>query len=1256
MPRIDDNTKQQRLERIHILLARNARGVTEGEIADEINLERRTVNNYLRELEDQGKAFKDGIYWFPLVLGESRLRPFDLTPEEAVTLYLGARLLGKQQDKRNEPAESALMKLAGVLKADAGVGDEIEQAARELAQRPVQENYQPIFRDVVRGYIYRKKIEIAYRPLNWNKPFQTTFSTYLLEPSPIGFTTYLIGHSSIVNALRAYKLERIESAHMVKDDYSIPPDFPGLEILRNAWSIVMGGEIVRVVLRFSPQVKNRVLETRWHPSQQSHDDPERPGFLIWEVRVADTMDLIPWIRGWGADCEVLEPRELREALVREAMRLAEVYRVVEATTNNTIKPVEDKLLWLWGKTQYGNTDSSHYHPALFHMLDVAFVSQYLLNDDAPPRLKNILSQSLGVSPETLVDWLPYLVALHDIGKVSIAFQRSNNGQKDRLTHNGFSFNDIAQQDIHHSLASQVYVEKLSKLSPKMSQTWSEAVGGHHGRFSHPDEVKKGRAILDSETPEWNSYRESADAILQNIFLKQDLSTLPDPIDISIAIMAINGFMILCDWIGSDSRYFKLEPNLSFDSYVSECMQRAKLAVESTGLLISSTSEAPADVHSLLADLSSLRSLQILIDDIPDEFLTHPTLSIIEAPTGEGKTEAALALAHRIGRITGVDDMYYALPTTATSNQMFGRLQEHLKNRLRLSSLVKLVHGQAYLVEDDLRAEFPSSMIAPLENGESSHEESLESVAWFNSKKRALLAPFGVGTIDQAELAVLNVKHVGLRMSGLAGKVLIIDEVHAYDTYMTTIIERLLRWLSSMNTSVILLSATLPISRRKQLAEAYCKGVVLDDQSNKTYPNLLLIKNKVSEEKTAWTPNQEIKVWQPNRVLEINSLHFTDDDEQVLKKAKWLIDQARNGGCACWITNTVKRSQNIYEAVDKLKKEMVLDIELDLIHSQFPLSNRQDKEIQLKDKYGRKGDKRPKRGIVIGTQVLEQSLDLDFDVMVSDLAPIDLLLQRVGRLHRHERSNRPFTHDKPRFFINFETDPEGGLKLGSDRRIYDEYIIRATHREIAKRIAKKLPIILPADYRALIEIVYATPDKSDPLYDEWLELDSKDDRFRKKAREKLLPEPHPRVSFAETAAMKIKFEEEENSAAWIVAQTRLGEKTLNVIPLERDGDWVYLDDGIKVNVKAEAGFPIQRKLLKNHLRISNPDAIVAIESDAKEHGTALFRKSTLLKDYFPIWLSKGETSLPKEKPDIHIKLDLTLGLTIRKEKKINGTTK
>ena len=1097
-------TKAERLAEMKRLYIQRA--FTDAEMAEKLNVDRTTIYRdrmeltleYPVEQDDQGRYH---------IARSKLISEIKVNLHEALTLYLAARKTYHQTRYYNPHVTNALEKLAATLRQP--MTERLLKAADVLLKQEKDPERVKILEIIAQAWVEQKKVRIRYQGLKSTGITNHVILPYLIEPSIWSDSVYVIAHSEVFEKVMPFKIDRIKSASLSSESFEIPDDFDDQQLLKHAWGIWYGDEEpVTIKLRFNRDATKRVKESIWHPLEKVEDAED--GGCIWSADVAEWREMLPWIRGWGADVEVLEPKGLRDSLTRETQELAELYKLTENLTKNTINSIEEKTLLLWGKTQRGSTDPSNYHPVLFHMLDVAFVSQYLLEENAPPRLKNMLAQVLGTKPEMLVNWIPYLVALHDIGKVSIAFQKSNKWQKERLIGKGFLFSGEAQQDMPHSLISQIYLEQMTKMPPKMLQAWSEAIGGHHGRFSHPDEVKKDRVILGNEIAEWNLLRETADKVLQNTVLKSDLSNLPEPMDISTAIMAINGFTILCDWVGSDSRYFQLEPNLSLENYISKSKQRAKHAVEDSGLLVSSTSEAPIDIQSLFSDLAPLRSLQNIIDNIPTEFLAGSTLSIIEAPTGEGKTEAALALAHRIGKITGVDDMYYALPTTATSNQMFGRLQEHLQNRLRLSSLVKLVHGQAYLVEDDLRAEFPASMIEPLENGETTHEEFAESVAWFNSKKRALLAPFGVGTIDQAELAVLNVKHVGLRMTGLVGKVLIIDEVHAYDTYMTTIIERLLRWLSSMNTSVILLSATLPIARRKQLAEAYCKGVMLDEQLNIAYPNLLVIKKQFSEDKTVWTPSQEIKVWQPNRVIEINSLHFADDEDQVSEKAKWLIGQIRDSGCACWITNTVKRSQNIYKALNELKKETSLDIELDLIHSQFPLSNRQDKEIQLKDKYGRKGDKRPKRGIVIGTQVLEQSLDLDFDVMVSDLAPIDLLLQRAGRLHRHERSNRPLAHDKPRLFINFETDPEGGLKHGSDRSIYDEYIIRATHREIAMRIAKNLPIILPADYRTLIETVYATPNNNDSLYDKWRELQSKESITRQKAKEKLLPEPHPAI--------------------------------------------------------------------------------------------------------------------------------------------------
>jgi len=323
MPRTE-RTRQERVERVLLTVRANSEGLTEAEIAEMLGLQRRSVNNYLRDLEYTGQVYRESGLWLPLTSSQMCLRPLDLSPEQAMTLYLATRMFVKQTDKRIEAAETALYKLAEVLTADVGLGEEIRQAARELAERPGDETYSCVFSVVVQSYLYRRAVEITYAPRG-ARPFQTTLYPYLLEPSAIGYTAYVIGHSSLQNAVRTYKLERIQRASLTGEEYQIPPDFPGLDILRHSWSIILGEEVVQVILRFHPSVVDRVNETRWHSSEQKRPDPERPGWLRWSAQIADTTDMLPWIRGWGADVEVLAPQELQDALVGESRRLAEMY-------------------------------------------------------------------------------------------------------------------------------------------------------------------------------------------------------------------------------------------------------------------------------------------------------------------------------------------------------------------------------------------------------------------------------------------------------------------------------------------------------------------------------------------------------------------------------------------------------------------------------------------------------------------------------------------------------------------------------------------------------------------------------------------------------------------------------------------------------------------------------------------------------------------------------------------------------------------
>jgi CRISPR-associated endonuclease/helicase Cas3 len=624
MPKIDESTKQQRLDRLYLLLRRHPRGITQSEIAEEVGLELRTTNNYLRELEDRGKIYKDGIYWFPLVLKESQLRPFDLSPEEAVTLYLGARLLAKQQDKRNEPAETALLKLASVLKADAGIGDEIVQAAQELAERPVRDGYTPIFREVVRGYIYRKQIEITYLPLNWQKPFQTMFSSYLLEPSPIGFSTYIIGHSSIVNAVRAYKLERIEAARLTREDYTIPLNFPGLDILRNAWSIVMGEETLRVVLRFNPDVKKRVLETRWHPSQQTDDDPGKPGWLRWQVDVADTLDLLPWVRGWGADVEVLEPESLRKALERETKRLARLYKVIAEDVQN-----------LYFAHTKENADKSEWQRLIDHLNNTARIAAELGQDAGISELARIAGQT------------------HDLGKYSQAFQRRLDGAKQRVD--------------HATAGAQEIWRRYGQTQKWQALMLAYTIAGHHGGLLDygglsdlaGDSTLQGR--LKKEICDYNAYKSEIDLDslqLPPLALKR---TKTPGFSCSFLTRMLYSTLVDADWL-------ETERAMNDD-------EKPRGRHESIENLCRGFNESLRRFENPTTAINQKRSETL--SACLERADASPGIFTLTIPTGGGKTLASMAFALNHAVKHGLKRIIYVIPFTSIIEQNAAVFKDYL---------------------------------------------------------------------------------------------------------------------------------------------------------------------------------------------------------------------------------------------------------------------------------------------------------------------------------------------------------------------------------------------------------------------------------------------------------------------------------------------------------------------------------------------------------------------------------------------------
>jgi CRISPR system Cascade subunit CasA len=449
-------------------------------------------------------------------------------------------------------------------------------------------------------------------------------------------------------------------------------------------------------------------------------------------------------------------------------------------------------------------------------------------------------------------------------------------------------------------------------------------------------------------------------------------------------------------------------------------------------------------------------------------MSLPGLLIVEAPMGEGKTEAALAAAEVLAARSGAGGVLISLPTRATSDGMFPRLLawlEHLPVDGPRS--VVLAHAKAALNDlwaglvregrREIRAvELDGSDEVRTEQGRREAPAGLHAHQWLRGRKKSLLASFAVGTIDQVLFAGLKSRHLALRHLAVAGKVVVIDEVHAYDAYMSRYLERVLEWLSAYGVPVILLSATLPAGRRRALAMAYGgSSQQLAEVPHDTYPLL----TAVGQDSALVVP-----LAGSGRRTEV-LVERLPDEVPVL--ADRLAEELRDGGCALVVRNTVDR---VLETADRLR-ERFGDATVTVAHSRFLAADRAARDVELLTRFGPGGD-RPDRHIVVASQVVEQSLDIDFDILVCDLAPIDLVLQRMGRLHRHDRE-RPGCLRRPRCLItgvDWEADPP--VPIRGSRSVYqgDHVLLRAM--AVLRPYLEGRPVILPDDISPLVQDAYS----------------------------------------------------------------------------------------------------------------------------------------------------------------------------------------
>lgn len=861
----------------------------------------------------------------------------------------------------------------------------------------------------------------------------------------------------------------------------------------------------------------------------------------------------------------------------------------------------DKVLGcLWAKTS--RDEDSGWHPLILHLLDVAASADAILARE-PPQTRKMIAAILGMGWEEARPWLLFLVACHDLGKSCSGFQSK---WPKLLPKTGLRLPRSPNTDIRHGVVSQISLMEILRAQnwpEELAELAADAVGCHHGNRASENakdqasfEIYVGRGErLEAVRNDWIQARHGLVTALLEVFRPPRVPTKPTLSGPEFMLLA--GLTSFADWIGSNEDWFPFgspDDCLDLRRWFQKSRVKADQALEAIGW--QSRTPLSQEFRSFEQVFGfSPRPLQRAVSDALSS-LKKPAILLVEAPMGEGKTEAAFFAYLELQRRCGHRGLYVALPTKATGNAMFKRTLKFLCGQGRERKLdLQLLHG-ATLLNDT----FQNLRITGIHDPETGGE--IRAGEWFTYKKRALLSEYGVGTVDQALLPILPVRHNFVRLWGLANRVVVFDEIHAYDAYTGTLLIHLLRWLLALGSSVVLLSATLPPSIRRKLAEVVDADL---PQPEVEYPRLsVFYPDGVEQIHFEADPTRRLKI----------HLHGISPDIPSMRSA--LEEKLQRGGLGLALVNTVQRAQDLYlyfpegepieEQGKRVGKRLADGTEVFLFHARFPADQRQKREDRVSSTFG-EGGSRAGRKILIATQVAEQSLDLDFDVIATDLAPIDLVLQRAGRLWRHARDCRPFS--EPVLLVAGlagDEPPSFGKPLWWGAVYREDLLLRTWCL-----LREKQVLILPDEIDTLVQEVYEELVKVPDSFSGRLEkalITGDGEMFAQLDRAN-----QAIIGFPDDASWKeVKFEkadeDEPGLHPTLVAQTRLGEPSVVTIPL-------WPEDGFHLDTTPD--FTQAKQWFLRALSLSRKGVVKKLQANGVPES---WKKSSLLRNCFPLLLN------------------------------------
>lgn len=898
----------------------------------------------------------------------------------------------------------------------------------------------------------------------------------------------------------------------------------------------------------------------------------------------------------------------------------------------TPDPSREVPAWLmcWAKTDLDGRSRaagrSSWNSLGAHGLDAAAVALELWDRYLAPTIRDRLAEAFGAGDQNRARLvIAFLIALHDMGKASDRFLHqfgTRRGERDELRTERRRWEEAARAAglpladdsasarwVRHEHITAAHLPRLLGCDCRDCDgvgdrhhglhTVAVLLGGHHGHIPPKDTVDVAYGLAGPAN--WGEvHADMVDGIAT--VLGVDRHGLKDWVrpERPSALVLFSGLTVLADWIASDVTAFPFRS-------MSEPIE---------SWWVSSRSDAAASVSRLNLERWKTREAtweELWRGTVPHAFQRElmgllpergAALTMIESGTGSGKTRMALWCALHFARTCGYSGLYMAMPTRAATNQIAGEIKKFIHGALvgRAANLA-VVHGAAEstdLVRELLAAARMDANLDGLADAaaetftpDTESDVKVMLDAWFLRRCLGLVSPFGVGTVDQVVLGAQTSRHWFLRMLGLAGKTVIIDEAHAYELFQQQLLTSAVEWLADAGASVVILSATLPASVRGDLAAAWChgQGVRLDDAGEQ---GGITVVDDAGRVRRGGRLDQ-----QPELRTDLTLMVDPGD----IQLARTVLDKARDGGFVAVMCNRVESAVNLYEAmVAEVKtgghawrvgpadgtrgegSEADAPDEVVIIHGRMsprerlPIENRLNAVLGPGPVSGQPNPERRGRLIVIATSVLEQSLDLDFDWIITDLAPIDLLIQRRGRLHRHQVNDRcrRDCFASPRMSVRHRM--HGGVPVvEADRRlrvrnddgyVYSPYILAATWVTLMGRAntnalhQSKVSLVMPRDSSELIESVYGerisrTGALGALLDRTWLEWQRELEDERAEARTRVVRPYSLRsrraISVADLASGPAHGDGDQGGYAGTRARSRLGDDSVSVVLLYKQDD-------------------------------------------------------------------------------------------------------